>query len=314
MITAADPVAEMQAKVRALARRRNALILAHNYQGMEVQAVADRLGDSYALAACAQEADADWIVFCGVRFMAETAKLLNPAKRVVLPEPMAGCDLAASISAAALRDLKARHPGARVVMYINSSLDVKAESDAICTSSNALKVVEAMDADEVIFGPDKNLARFVAARTRKRVIPWNGYCPIHERMSLPVMEETLARHPEAYVIVHPECPPEVQALADAILSTSQMADRVASVDSGSFVIGTEIGLIDQLRRRFPERRFWPAYEHTSCDASCACPYMKMTKIESVLRALETGEEEIRIDPAVAPRALAAVRRMLEIGK
>lgn len=300
-------------RVRDLARERNALILAHNYQVQEVQAVADVLGDSYALAAAARKTDADWIVFCGVRFMAETAVLLNPDKRVILPQSMAGCDLAASISAEGLRALKRAHPAARVVMYINSNVDVKAESDAICTSSNALKVVEAMDADEVIFGPDKNLAAFVADRTSKRIVAWEGYCPIHERMTLEVLEAAVRAHPGAYVMVHPECPPEVQALADAVLSTGQMVEAAARLPHAQFVVGTEIGLIEQLRARHPEKRFWPAYTHVSCDESCACPYMKMTTLASVLRALETGEEEIRVDPALAPRALAAVERMLAIG-
>ncbi len=304
----------LASEVRRLAAARRALILAHNYQVQEVQAVADRLGDSYALADAARGVDCDWIIFCGVRFMAETAKLLNPDKRVVLPEPMAGCDLAASISAQGLRALKAKHPGARVVMYINCRLDVKAEADAICTSANALKVVEAMDSDAVIFGPDKNLAAFVASRTQKRVIPWNGYCPIHERMTLEVLEAALREHPDAYVMVHPECPRDVQEMADAVLSTSQMVTEAGRLSRRKFLVGTEIGLVEQLSARFPGKEFRPIYIHRSCDESCACPYMKMTHLNSVLRALETGQEEITVDAAIAPRALAAVQRMLEIGK
>lgn len=314
MGTAVGTGPDLAARVRELARERDALILAHNYQVQEVQRVADHLGDSYALAALARRADAAWIVFCGVRFMAETAKLLNPGKRVILPESLAGCDLAGSISAEGLRALKARHRGAKVVMYINSNLDVKAESDAICTSANALRVVEAMESDTVIFGPDKNLAAFVAARSSKRVVPWNGYCPIHERISLELVEAAVARHPDAYVMVHPECPREVQAMADAVLSTSQMVEEAGRLPHARFLVGTEIGLVEQLRARHPAKEFWPVYAHVSCDESCACPYMKMTGLASVLRALETGQEEIRVDPEAAPRALAAVERMLAIGK
>ncbi len=314
MVQAAEPDTDLAARVRALARERDALILAHNYQVQEVQRVADRLGDSYALSAFAREVSSRWIVFCGVRFMAETAKLLNPGKRVILPESGAGCDLAGSISVEGLREMKARHPGARVVMYINSNLDVKAESDAICTSANALKVVEAMDSGTVIFGPDRNLAAFVAARATKRIVPWNGYCPIHERMGVELVEAAVARHPDAYLMVHPECPREVQAMADGVFSTSQMVEAAERLPHRRFLVGTEIGLVEQLRARHPEKEFWPVYRHVSCDESCACPYMKMTGLASVHRALETGEEEIRVDPALAPRALAAVERMLAIGK
>ena len=303
----------MEERVLELKRRRRAVVLAHNYQVREVKAVADVLGDSYALSERAKGVDADWIVFCGVRFMAETAKLLNPARRVILPESGAGCDLADSITVEGLREMKARHPGVPVVMYINCSVEIKAESDAICTSSNALKVIEAMPGREVIFGPDRNLAAWVAKKTKKRILPWNGYCPVHEKMDLPVIQATMERHPGAYLIVHPECPPDVQAEADEILSTSQMLTRAGAVKAQEFVIGTEIGLVEQLRTAYPAKTFWPAYEHKSCDEACACPFMKMTGLASVVRALETGEEEIRIDLALQEKALRAVARMLEIG-
>ncbi len=314
MSVLAAVVPSLHERVLTLKRTRRAVVLAHNYQIQEVKGVADFLGDSYALSDLASRAEGDWIVFCGVRFMAETAKLLNPSRRVVLPESGAGCDLADSIDAKGLRGLKAVHPGVPVVMYINSSVEVKAESDAICTSSNALKVLEAMPGDRVIFGPDRNLAAWVSKKSRKTVIPWNGYCPVHEKMGLDVIRDTMAKHPGAYVIVHPECPPDVQAEADEILSTSQMLVRAGQIDAREFIIGTEIGLIEQLRKLHPGRTFHPAYEHTSCDDSCACPFMKMTKLSSVARALETGEEEIRIAPALQAKALKAVARMLEIGK
>lgn len=306
--------ASLADRVRALKRAHRAVILAHNYQVMPVKEVADFLGDSYALAEQARRVQADCIVFCGVRFMAETAKLLNPSRRVLLPESGAGCDLADAIEPEGLRALKAKHPGVPVVMYVNSSVAVKAESDAICTSSNALKVVEAMPGDTVLFGPDRNLAAWVAGRTRKRVIPWNGYCPVHEKMGLEALKGAMAAHPGAYVIVHPECAPDVQAEADEVLSTSQMLVRAGQVDAAEFIIGTEIGLIEELRKAFPRRAFWPAYAHTSCDESCACPYMKMTGLSSIVRALETGREEITIPEPLQAGALRAVERMLAIGK
>lgn len=305
---------ELAERVRRLKRERRPVILCHNYQMPEVKLVADRLGDSYDLAVAAQQVEADWIVFCGVRFMAETAKLLNPDRKVVLPEPRAGCDLADSISAAGLRELKKAHPGARVVMYINCNIDVKAESDAICTSANALKVVEAMDSDTVIFGPDKNLGHLVAQRTRKRIIIWQGYCPIHETMTREIAEAAIAKHPEAVLLVHPETPPEVQELADAILGTQAMVRHCGESPERSFIIGTEIGLVERLRESYPDKRFFPIYEHKSCDEACACPFMKITELRSVLRALETGREEITIPPRFQEPALRAVRRMIEIGK
>lgn len=311
------PQAEVQAlvaKIQELKTRRKATLLTHNYQIPEVKLVADRLGDSYDLAVAAQSVQSDWIVFCGVRFMAETAKLLNPSKRVVLPESVAGCDLADSIQVEGLRKLKAQHPGARVVMYINCNIDIKAESDAICTSANALKIVNAMDSDTVIFGPDKNLGAWVAKQTKKKVIVWQGFCPIHERMTRPLVEDAIRRHPEAQVMVHPETPPEVHELANIILGTQAMIRHVGTSEHNAWLVGTEIGLIEELRRIYPNKKFWPIYEHKGCDEACACPFMKITALDSVLRALETGEEEITIPEKFREPALRAVRRMIEIGK
>ncbi|MBI4230365.1 MAG: quinolinate synthase NadA [Planctomycetes bacterium] len=302
------------ARVTALKRERDAFLLCHNYQAQEVKRVADAIGDSFQLSARARTVPAKWIVFCGVRFMAETAKLLNPSKRVILPESKAGCDLADSIGPEGLRALKTQHPRARVVMYINSNVEVKALSDAICTSSNALKVVEAMDSEEVIFGPDRNLAAHVAKQTSKRVIPWAGSCPIHEVFTLPMLQRARKNVPDACVIVHPECPSDVQEEADEVLSTSQMIETVGRMKARRFLIGTEIGLIEQLRELHPDREFWPVYEHKSCDEACACPHMKITGLHSVLRALDTGKEAITIPEAHRAGALRAVERMLEIGK
>ncbi len=301
-------------RVAALKREKDAFLLCHNYQAQEVKRVADAIGDSFQLSARARTVPSKWIVFCGVRFMAETAKLLNPSKRVILPESKAGCDLADSIGPESLRKFKAEHPRARVVMYINSSVEVKALSDAICTSSNALKVVEAMDSDEVIFGPDRNLAAHISGRTSKRVIPWAGSCPIHEVFTLQMLQRARKNVPDACVIVHPECPPDVQEEADEVLSTSQMLEAVGRLKARRFLIGTEMGLIEQLRELHPDREFWPVYEHKSCDEACACPHMKITGLHSVLRALQTGEEAIEIAEKLRAPALRAVERMLEIGK
>ncbi len=307
-------VSVLLGKIEQLKKEKNAVILAHNYQAHEVKLAADRLGDSYDLAVHAQDTKADWIVFCGVRFMAETAKLLNPSRKVVLPESMAGCALADSIEVEGLRKLKAQHPQAKVVMYINSNVDIKAECDAICTSANALKVVEAMESDTVIFGPDKNLGAWVAKQTKKKIIIWQGFCPIHEVMSRDLVEKSMAQHPEALLIVHPETPPDVHELADEILGTQSMIRYCGESPARSFIIGTEIGLIERLQELYPQKRFYTIYSHKGCDESCACPYMKITGLTSVLRALETGQEEITVPERFQEKALRAVRRMIEIGK
>ncbi len=301
-------------KVNTLKKQRNAVVLAHNYQMPEVKLVADRLGDSYDLSVYAKTVQSDWIVFCGVRFMAETSKLLNPTRKVVLPEGRAGCDLAASIRVEGLRELKKKNPGAKVVMYINCNVDIKAESDAICTSANALKVVNAMESDTVIFGPDKNLGAFVAKQTTKKLLIWQGFCPIHEQMTKPLVEAAIAKHPEATLVVHPETPPEVQEMADAVLGTTQMLTYAEKSPAQSFLIGTEIGLIERLRELYPAKQFFPIYEHKGCDEACACPFMKITALPSVLRALETGQEDITIPEMYRAPALRAVERMIEIGK
>lgn len=301
-------------KIRALKKSRDAAVLVHNYQMPEVKLVADRLGDSYDLAVHAQEVKSKWIVFCGVRFMAETAKLLNPSRTVVLPEAKAGCDLADSIRSESLRELKKQHPGAKVVMYINCNIDVKAESDAICTSANALKVVNAMESDTVIFGPDKNLGHRVAQQTKKKIIIWQGYCPIHNDMTKPMMEQAMAKHPEAEIVVHPEVPAEIQDMADAILGTQAMIGHCGQSKANSFIIGTEIGMIERLRETYPDKKFFPIYEHKSCDEACACPFMKITGLNSVLHALETGREDIQIPESYREPALRAVQRMIQIGK
>ncbi|HLC66200.1 MAG TPA: quinolinate synthase NadA [Candidatus Nanoarchaeia archaeon] len=301
-------------EVQELKKSYNAIILAHRYQRIGVQQIADVIGDSYDLSVAATKTSAPTIVFCGVRFMAETTKLLNPMKTVLLPESMAGCALADTITAAEVRSLKQEHPDASVVMYINCSAEVKAECDAICTSANAQKVIEAMPTQKVIFGPDRNLAERMKQRCSKELIIAGGYCPVHKEITREMLESTLAKYPDAIVLVHPECNPDVQELADAVLGTTGMVEHVRMSKAKRFIIGTEQGLIQKMQLDFPEKEIHPIYRHKSCDESCACPFMKLTKLASVKRALVQGTEEITVPAHLAPRALRAVQRMMEIGK
>ncbi len=300
-------------EIKALKREKQAIVLCHNYQKPEIHRIADHVGDSYGLSVAASKAEGQIIVFCGVRFMAETAHILSPHKKVLLPEAMAGCALADEITAEQLRDWKKEHPGAPVVMYINCSADVKAESDVICTSSNALHVVETIPGDPVLFGPDANLANVVKAKSKKEVIAWEGYCPVHRAVTREMTEETMALFPDAVVIVHPECNPDVVDLADEVLSTSEMLKVIAQRPEKRFVIGTEIGLIQKAQELNPKKEIYPIYRHKSCDQSCACPFMKVTGLESVVRSLREETEVITLDEEVRLQAKRAVDRMLEIG-
>jgi quinolinate synthase len=301
------------AEIQELKRKKRAFVLCHNYQAPEVHRVADSVGDSYGLSVAAKKAECDIIVFCGVRFMAETAYILNPTRKVLLPEEMAGCALSDTITAGQLCAWKKRYPGAPVVMYVNCSAEVKAESDVICTSSNALHIVDSIDGDPVLFGPDANLANFVRARTRKKVIAWDGYCPVHKAVTREMLEKTIERYPGAFVIVHPECNPDVVDLADEVLSTSQMIEVIGKRPERTFIVGTEIGLIQKAQELYPRKEIHPIYEHKSCDQSCACPYMKVTSLESVLRSIQTETHVVSVPEDIRVMALRAVERMLAIG-
>jgi quinolinate synthase len=307
---AADLLVE---EIQELKAKKRAFVLCHNYQRPEVHRVADRVGDSYGLSVAAKQADCDIILFCGVRFMAETAYILNPSKKVLLPEEMAGCALADEITADDVRKWKRQYPGAPVVMYINCTADVKAESDVICTSSNALHIVDSIEGDPVLFGPDANLAEVVRSKTRKKLIRWNGHCPVHKAVTREMLEHTIQLFPDAVVIVHPECNPDVVDLADEVLSTSQMIDVIGKRSEKKFVVGTEIGLIQKAQELFPLKEIHPIYQHKSCDQSCACPFMKVTTLESVLRSLQTETHQITVPEETRRKALRAVNRMLEFG-
>lgn len=299
-------------RVRELARAKKAVILAHNYQLPPVQEAADHVGDSLGLSRLAQEADAQTIVFCGVHFMAESAKVLNPGKKVLLPSLAAGCALADSITPESLLDWKARFPDHAVVTYINSSAEVKALSDICCTSANAASVVRSLDAQRILFTPDRNLGSWVARQVpEKEVVVYDGACPTHDVLRSPTVESTVSTHPGAVVIAHPECREDVLAMADEVCSTSGM---IAAVErhpgARTFLVATEWGLIYQLQKQFPDREFIAADGCIGCRLHC--PYMKMIDLEAVERSLQDGVFEVDVPEEVAEGARRALERMLAV--
>ncbi len=287
-----------------LKRERDAVILAHNYQTPEIfHCVADIVGDSLALAREAMNVDAKVIVLAGVHFMAETAKLLNPAKRVLIPDLGAGCSLAASITAADVRLLRQRYPGVPVVTYVNTSAAVKAESDICCTSGNARKIVEGLGVPKVIMLPDEYLAQNIAAETGVEIVTWAGHCEVHERFSAADIKQLRAGHPGIVVLAHPECPPEVVAVSDFTGSTAAMIDYVGKERPARVVLVTECSMSDNVAVQHPDIDFV-----RPCNL---CPHMKQITLPKIRHALETMQHEVTIDPAVAAPARRAVERMLE---
>jgi quinolinate synthase len=297
--------AEIVEKISALKKRRNAVILAHNYQLGEVQDIADFVGDSLELSQRAAETDAGVIVFCGVQFMAETASILCPDKVILLPDINAGCPLADMITAERLLVKKKEHPQAVVVCYVNSPAEVKAESDVCCTSANAVKVVESLDAREILFVPDQYLGHYVSARTGKKMMLWPGFCPTHVRIKPERIKELKREYPQAKVVVHPECKPEVIALADEVLSTGGMCRYAQRDEVREMIVGTELGIIHRLRKENPGKRFIPASEQA------ICPNMKLITREKVLWSLEEMSPEVKVPQEIRRRAKAAVDKMLE---
>jgi len=295
------------AAILELKRRRNAIVLAHNYQTPEIyHGVADIVGDSLALARAAAKTDAEVIVLAGVHFMAETAKLLNPGKTVLIPDPNAGCSLAASVTGADVRLLRERYPGVPVVTYVNTSAEVKAESDICCTSGNAVEVVESLGAPKVIFLPDEYLAINVAKQTKVEIVAWKGHCEVHERFTADDIRGFRASHPDVIVLAHPECPPEVIAAADFAGSTAGMSDYVAQRQPKRVVMVTECSMSDNLAAEHPEVR--------SVRPCTLCPHMKRITLAKIRRSLETMTHEVAVDPAIAARARQAVERMLAVGR
>ncbi|HZR46134.1 MAG TPA: quinolinate synthase NadA [Candidatus Manganitrophaceae bacterium] len=297
------------AKIERLKKERQAVILAHNYQVGEIQDVADFLGDSLELSQKAAKTDAKVIVFCGVHFMAETAAVLCPDQTVLLPDLAAGCGMSEMITADEVRALKAKHPRAAVVCYVNSSAEVKAESDVCCTSSNAAKVVRSIPEDqEVIFIPDQYLGAHVERQTGRKLILYNGYCPTHFRIMTTEIEEAKAAHPDALVMAHPECTPQVSALADRVLSTSGIAAEAKKTEKGRIIVATEVGMLHRLQKESPEKEFIPACSW------CDCAHMKVNNLEKLLWSLEEMQYPVRVDRAVALRAKKAIDRMLDISR
>jgi quinolinate synthase len=297
----------VEENIMKLKRQRNAVILAHNYQPDDVQAMADFTGDSLELSQRATKIESEVIVFCGVHFMAETAAILNPDKVVLLPEPTAGCPMADMVTAAELREMKAKNPEALVVCYVNTSAEVKAESDYCCTSANAAAVVKSLPAEKpVIFVPDKNLGQHVADLTGRKIILWPGYCPTHAKISEADILRQRQAHPEAIVMVHPECNSAVRKAANEILSTGQMARFVRNSTAKEFVVGTEIGILYRLRKENPGKTFYPVREQA------VCPNMKKISLEKILWSLEDMSVEVRVPEEIRLRAKNSLDRMLEL--
>ncbi len=296
----------MQDKIQRLKAERNAIILAHNYQPDEIQAIADFNGDSLELARKCTEVDADVIVFCGVHFMAETAAILNPQKKVLIPDATAGCPMADMVTAESLCAEKAKHPGSRVVCYVNSTAEVKAASDICCTSANAVNVVRSLGDGPVLFVPDKNLGSWVGEQLHRDLILWPGYCPTHQRIRIAELLAAQAQFPNAETLAHPECAKDIRDAATHIFSTGQMCRYVRTATAGEFIIVTEAGIFYRLRTENPQKIFHAVGQ------GAWCPNMKKCTLEKVLWSLEDLATEVRVDPAIAARAKRAIGAMLAV--
>lgn len=293
-------------RLQQLKKERNAIILAHYYMRPEVQAVADYIGDSFGLSQKARDTDADVILFCGVHFMAESAKILNPDKIVLMPDERSGCPMADMVTGEGLRKLKAEHPNATVVAYVNTSADVKAETDICCTSSNALKVIESVESDEIIWVPDKNLGHYVSQFTDKKMIIWQGYCNTHDLLTPDEVLELKAQYPNAPIVVHPECRPEVVALGDYVGSTTGILKYCRESNFEDYIVATEEGVRYMLEKESPNKTFHFASRFM------VCPNMKVHNVKKMVRALETMQPEIHVDPEVAAKAKRSLDAMLEV--
>jgi quinolinate synthase len=297
----------IEERIQELKRERGAIIIAHNYQPDEVQAIADFTGDSLELSRKAAELDEEVIVFCGVHFMAETAAILSPEKTILLPDRFAGCPMADMITAEQLQAKKAEHPGAVVISYVNSSAAVKAECDLCCTSSNAMKIVSSVPADkEIIFVPDTHLGHYVQEELGREMIIWDGYCPTHSRIRDVDIIREKEDHPDAVVMAHPECPLSIRDLADYLLSTGQMCTHAMESDEKEFIVATEMGLLYRLRNDNPDKKFY------SVSDRALCPNMKKIDLEKVLWSLEDMQYQITVPEEIANKARLSIERMLEL--
>lgn len=306
---------DLVSEINRMRKEKNAIILAHYYQTGDIQDIADFLGDSLQLARAAEKTNADMIVFCGVHFMAEAAKILNPTKKVVIPDTHAGCSLADSCSEGALRALKKEHPGAIVVSYINCNADVKAESDIIVTSSNAEQIINSIPKEqEIIFAPDKNLGRYLNEKTKRNMILWNGVCVVHEAFSMERIAKQIYENPNAKVIAHPESSEEVLSLAHYIGSTSNMINYVINDPSEEFIVVTEEGVLHEMQKKAPHKKLIPALVQ---DESCSCSecfYMKLNTMEKLYLCMKYELPEITIDENLRLKALQSINRMMDLSK
>lgn len=308
---------QLKAEIRKLCEQKNAVILAHYYTEPEIQDIADFVGDSLALAQSAAKTDADIIVMCGVNFMGETCKILCPQKKVLVPDTDAGCSLADSCKASDLKAYIDEHPGYRVVSYVNTTADVKALSDVVVTSSNAMKVVESYSKNaKLIFGPDHNLGSYINEQTGRKMLLWNGGCHVHGRFSLEGILKLKEEHPEAKVLVHPECPIEIQKIADKVGSTAGLLKYSVNSDAKEFIVSTESGILHKMQEACPDKTFIPA-PYVDSEEKCGCnecSFMRLNTLEKLYNALTTEQPEVFVDADLAEKALLPINKMLELSK
>lgn len=304
---------ELIEEINRLKKEREAVIMAHYYQQGDIQDIADYIGDSLALAQIAAKTDAKVIVMCGVHFMGETAKILCPDKTVLVPDMEAGCSLADSCDAKEFEEFIKEHPNHTVISYVNTTAAVKALTDIVVTSGNARKIVESLDKDEkIIFGPDKNLGGYINSVSGRNMVLWNGACHVHEQFSLEKIKELKKEHPEALVLVHPECKKPLQLIADKIGSTAVLLDFAGKSDAKEFIVATESGILHEMQKKYPDKLFIPAPPNDSSCACNECSYMKLNTLQKVRDALANMSPAIEVDAAVAERARKSIERMLEI--
>ena len=299
-------------KLNRLKKRRNAVILAHYYQAPEIQEIADHLGDSLALAQAAKNSSAEVILFCGVHFMAETAKIVNPTRRVLIPDPAAGCSLADSAEPVKFKRWIDAHPEHVIISYINCSARVKAMSDIICTSANAVRIVESIPEDrKICFAPDRYLGAHVMRATGRKMALWDGACQVHEFFSALAIEELKRDHPAALVLAHPECPENILAYADYVGSTDGIIKHAAQSEAREYIIATEPGIIHQMEKGLPGKKFYPVPNMDGCSCN-VCPHMRLNSIDKMIKALETLSPEITLPESLRRQALKPLQRMLEL--
>lgn len=307
-----DPSLDLFEEIAQLKRTKNAVILAHYYQDADIQDIADYIGDSLGLAQQAQKSTADVILFAGVHFMAETAKILNPSKTVLIPDLKAGCSLADSCPPGRFEAFKKQHPGHIVITYINCTAEIKALSDIICTSSNAVQIVESLPKEQkIIFAPDKNLGAYINKKTGRNMVLWDGACQVHEIFSLEKIVKLKATHPKAQLIAHPECEADILEKADYIGSTTALLNYSKKSECNEFIVATETGILHQMQKASPDKTFIPAPPNNNC-ACNDCPYMKLNTIEKIYIALKYGEPELKMDETLIEAAKKPILKMLEL--